>query len=88
MTRHPVLSLDDLPGEILIQAGDQSAVDRGEFFRLREQRVAAFEREYSSNLLRSYLGDVSQAARQAQLLRGTLYRLLKKYDLNPQDFRH
>ncbi|MBI2877183.1 MAG: sigma-54-dependent Fis family transcriptional regulator [Candidatus Tectomicrobia bacterium] len=87
MSSRPVLSLDDLPDEVVIQASDPAVVDRGGFFRLREQRMAAFEKEYLASLLRSCLGDVSQAAREAQLPRGTLYRLLKKYELDPKDFR-
>ncbi|MBI1987348.1 MAG: sigma-54-dependent Fis family transcriptional regulator [Nitrospinae bacterium] len=87
MIRHSVLSLEDLPDEVVIHAGDRSIADRGGFFQLREQRMAVFEKEYLANLLRAALGDVSRAAREARLPRGTLYRLLKKYELNPQDFR-
>ena len=47
----------------------------------------AFEREYLTNLLQFYQGDVSQAAREARIPRGTLYRLLKKHGLAAEDFR-
>jgi len=57
------------------------------FFELRTQRLAAFEREYLSGLLDRHRGDVSCAAREAQLPRGTVYRLLKKHGLAPKAFR-
>jgi transcriptional regulator of acetoin/glycerol metabolism len=34
-----------------------------------------------------HVGDVSRAAADAGMPRGTLYRLLKKHGLNPTDFR-
>lgn len=87
MTRNDVLLLDDLPDEIVTQAGESSGADRQGFFHLRAQRMAAFEKEYLASLLRSCAGDVSQAARNAWLPRGTVYRLLKKHGLNPDEFR-
>jgi transcriptional regulator of acetoin/glycerol metabolism len=61
--------------------------ERAGFFHVREQRLAVFEREYLTHLLQSYQGDVSQAAREACIPRGTLYRLLKKYGLVADEFR-
>lgn len=87
MTRHQILSLDDLPVEIAVQGGERRSTDRGGFFQVREQRITAFEKWYLTNLMRSCQGDVSAAARKAEIPRGTLYRLLKKHKLNPEDFR-
>jgi two-component system response regulator AtoC len=87
MSHGPILSLQDLPDDIVTQAGDRSVTDRAGFFQAREQRIAAFEMEYLTNLLQFHQGDVSQAAREACLPRGTLYRLLKKHGLAAEDFR-
>jgi len=87
MSERAIISLDDLPDEIVIQAGDQAPAVPGGFFQLRAQRVVAFEKEYLAEVLRRCRGDVSRAAREARLPRGTLYRLLKKHDLNADDFR-
>jgi DNA-binding NtrC family response regulator len=87
MTRHHVLTVEDLPVDIAVQGGERRRIDRGGFFQVRAQRIAAFEKWYLSNLLRSCQGDVSRAARKAELPRGTLYRLLKKHNVNPDDFR-
>jgi DNA-binding NtrC family response regulator len=87
MSHGPILSLQDLPDDLVAHAGDCSPASRGGFFQSREQRLTAFEREYLTNLLQFYQGDVSQAAREARLPRGTLYRLLKKHGLAAEDFR-
>ncbi|MDE3068582.1 MAG: sigma-54-dependent Fis family transcriptional regulator [Verrucomicrobiota bacterium] len=86
LTREATISPDDLPEEIATHAGD-SADQPGGFFQQRERRLVAFEKEYLAQLLQGCRGDVSAAAREAQLPRGTLYRILKKYALSPAEFR-
>jgi DNA-binding NtrC family response regulator len=54
---------------------------------LRDQHLAKFERQYLSDLLRRHDGDVKAAAVEAQLPRGTLYRLLKNHSLDAGRFR-
>jgi len=88
MCRQPMLSVEDLPDEVVVAAGDRPGVDNGGFFHVRGQRIAAFEREYLTGLLRASAGDVSQAARDARIPRGTFYRLLKKHDIDPAPFRN
>jgi transcriptional regulator of acetoin/glycerol metabolism len=61
--------------------------DAAGFFHLRERRLAAFEKEYLQAVLRDRSGDVAAAAVEAKLPRGTFYRLLKKHDINPAEFR-
>jgi DNA-binding NtrC family response regulator len=87
MCQQPVLAVEDLPDEVVVGAGERLADGSEGFFALRAQRVAAFEREYLAGLLRATGGDVSQAAREARIPRGTVYRLLKKHDLDPSAFR-
>ncbi|HEY4492766.1 MAG TPA: sigma-54 dependent transcriptional regulator, partial [Acidobacteriota bacterium] len=87
MTSHHLLTITDLPDEIIVQGGERRAKDRGGFFQVRSQRLHAFEKWYLANLLKACVGDVSRAAKKAELPRGTLYRLLKKHNLNPDDFR-
>jgi len=88
MCRQAVLSVEDLPDEIVVAAGDKPGAENGGFFYVRGQRIAAFEREYLTSLLRASGGDVSQAARDARTPRGTFYRLLKKHDIDPAAFRN
>jgi DNA-binding NtrC family response regulator len=87
MTNHHLLTIEDLPDEIVAQGGERRAKDRGGFFKVRAQRMAAFEKWYLTNLLKVCLGDVSRAARKAEIPRGTLYRLMKKHSLKAEDYR-
>ena len=81
------LTVDDLPEAIVAQASERSPEGEGGFFRFRRQRIEAFEREYLVGLMRTCQGDVPRAVREARIPRGTLYRLLKKHGLLPEDFR-
>lgn len=85
--RHEDLILEDLPEEIVARAKNPSRRPLGGFFHLRERCLATFEQDYLTTVLRACSGDVSAAAREAQLPRGTLYRLMKKHQLKPSGFR-
>jgi len=41
-----------------------------------------FEKEYFSNLLEIFDGNISKAARFAQIDRKTIYRIIKEYNIN------
>ncbi|MBI4408500.1 MAG: sigma-54-dependent Fis family transcriptional regulator [Gemmatimonadetes bacterium] len=82
-----VIRVENLPDEVVARSANRPIGNGEGFFRLREHHMAAFERQYLSQLLRGHVGDVSSAAAEARLPRGTLYRLLKKYGFNPSDFR-
>ncbi len=87
MTRGGVIGLDDLPDEIVACAGETRTRDATDYFCQREERLAAFEKEFLRNLLARCNGSIADAVREAHLPRATLYRLLKKHDFNPRDFR-
>ena len=89
MTRSPVAGVDDLPDEIVAAAGRVAGAEAGAvgFFAQRAEHVARFEKQYLSDLLGRHLGDVSAAAREARLPRGTLYRLMKGHGLDGASFR-
>jgi DNA-binding NtrC family response regulator len=89
LTRSPNAGIDDLPDEIVTAAGRATAAEAGAvgFFARRAEHVAAFEREFLTDLLTRHSGDVSAAAREARLPRGTLYRLLKGHAIDAAAFR-
>lgn len=89
MTRATTISLDDVPDELVTSSGRSTGAE-GEavgFFAERAAQTARFERQYLTDLLTRHLGDVSAAAREARLPRGTLYRLMKGHDLDAATFR-
>jgi DNA-binding NtrC family response regulator len=58
------------------------------FFTERGAYVARFERQYLTALLTRHAGDVSAAAKEAKVPRGTLYRLLKSHEIDAASFRN
>jgi two-component system response regulator HydG len=89
MTRQAVAGVDDLPDELVAAAGRAANAEEGAagFFAQRAEHVARFERQYLAELLARHAGDVSAAAREARLPRGTLYRLMKGHGLDGASFR-
>jgi DNA-binding NtrC family response regulator len=87
MTRGKLINAADLPDEIVSTAALKSHNDGNGFFDYRDERMAAVEKDYFHQLLSRYEGDVPAASSDAQLPRGTLYRLLKKHGLNAANYR-
>ncbi|MCX7391105.1 MAG: sigma-54 dependent transcriptional regulator [Planctomycetia bacterium] len=89
MTRSPIIAVEDLPDEIVVAAGQGAAIDAtaAGYFAMRDQHMAIFEKQYLNELLMRHGGDVSAAAREARLPRGTLYRLMKTNGIDGAMFR-
>lgn len=92
LTTRTMISLDDLPDELVASAGEGTVADGSPeaipgFFAQRDKFVTEFEREYLSTLLRKHQGNVKAAAVEADLPRGTLYRLMKNHHLDGEQFR-
>lgn len=85
MTQSPTAGVDDLPDDLVAAAGRTSAA--AGYFAQRAEHVARFEKQYLHDLLSRHSGDVSAAARDARLPRGTLYRLMKTHGLDGSAFR-
>lgn len=88
MTHHEVIQVEDLPDEVVSEAGNRAGKSKSGFFDRRAQHVLSFERQYFHDLMTTHQGDVTQAAAEAQIPRGTLYRLLNKHGLSPADYRN
>jgi DNA-binding NtrC family response regulator len=87
MSRRDIISADSLPDTVVAAAVTQSPGAQPGFFDLREHYIAAFEKDYLQRLLLTCRGNISQAATEARLPRGTFYRLLNRHQLEPADFR-
>jgi len=89
MTRSSMAGIDDLPDEVVSAAGRNASAEAEAvgFFAQRAVHVARFEKQFLTDLLARHLGDVSAAAREARLPRGTLYRLMKGHGLDGGQFR-
>ena len=98
LTADDVIGVDDLPDNVVTAAGKympdtsnelkQSSPSSGGFFALKATHVAEFEQHYLYEIMKRLHGDVSAAAKEAHVPRGTLYRLLKSHNIEPSRFRH
>jgi DNA-binding NtrC family response regulator len=84
-----MIGLEDLPDSLVVAAGAHKALPDGPagYFRVRDEHMAKVERQYLTELLRRHGGEVTSAALEAQLPRGTLYRLLKTHGIDAGSFR-
>jgi len=87
MTDGNHITVDNLPEDIVVAAGEFPVNDRKGFFKMRERKIEKFEKQYFKNLLDINQGNVTKAAEQAQIPRGTFYRMLKKNNIDPTNFR-
>lgn len=89
LVRRDRLEVDDLPEEIFVPptTASSSTSNSEGFFEQRSMHVNAFERSFLIRLLERCGGDVTKAAQAAALPRGTAYRLLKKHEIVPDDYR-
>jgi DNA-binding NtrC family response regulator len=87
MSRSPAITAEDLPEALVAAAVVQHAGPVPGYFELREQHVAAFEKDYLQRLLHTCHGNISQAAAEARLPRGTFYRLLNRHAIDLTQFR-
>jgi DNA-binding NtrC family response regulator len=88
LARGRVIGVDDLPEEIrgLAHKGG-AAVEADVSLSLKEAKQD-FERRYMEQLLRRVRGNVSEAARSAQVDRPYFYKKIKKYRIEPDSFRN
>jgi transcriptional regulator of acetoin/glycerol metabolism len=87
LTKESMISVDDLPDELVSAAGQGRSSGAVGYFDLREEHMARFDRQYLNELLVRHHGDVRTAAEEAKLPRGTLYRFMKKYGLDGGQYR-
>ena len=98
LTADDVIGVDDLPENVVTAAGKyladtsdelkQGTPSRAGFLALKATHVAEFEQHYLHEIMKRLHGDVSAAAKEARVPRGTLYRLLKLHNIEPSRFRH
>ena len=87
-SKRKTLSLDDVPGEILEQASGHSEQGRkGGFLGEKARVMEQFEFDYMVQVLKTCNGDVSAVARMADISRQSVYRMLTRLKLDPDDYR-
>jgi len=91
LTQDSIIRLENLPvifSELAIAAEDQSILDqKGAFQGQRERHLNQIEMSLLKRYLQESNGNVSEAARKAQIPRRTFYRLLTRHGLQGMQFR-
>lgn len=67
--------------------GDDGVGQESNFFALRKKHLEEFERKYLVCLLERFGGNVQMAQKHSGIPRATFYRMLKKYGIEPSEFR-
>jgi transcriptional regulator with PAS, ATPase and Fis domain len=87
LSQDDMIDVEDLPESLFAAVAPLGGPEATGFFQARQEHLHRFEREYLTNLLKKHQGNVKAAAEEAQLPRGTLYRLMKNHGLDGADFR-
>ncbi len=82
LATHPVIEADqiDFPG-------DNDQLTRLSFRELKQNVIAEFETKYIQNLLIAHRGNITKAAQSAQKERRTFWELVRKYNIDVEEFR-
>ena len=81
------VSLSGLPEKLLTQPADRKQITSETVYKnAKEKTLDAFNKEFIANILRLHKGNISKAAQAANMDRPNLYRLMKKYGIDPKDF--
>ena len=86
MSSSPLIGIEDLAAWAP-RGPDRSANQVENFREARKRIIEAFEKSYLRQLLADVHGNVSQAARCAGKSRTSLWNYVKKYSLNPRDYK-
>ena len=89
MCQRDVISVEDLPENIAhvgLSISSPKKCLKG-FFYEREMKMLAFEKAYLEDLMERCQGNISRAMNESKLPKGSLYRFLKKCDIDPGTFR-
>jgi len=84
-----VINVDDLPEylRLLKTSSKESASYVLSFKKAKQETIESFEKKYLKNILSKYKGNVSRAAKAAQITRPFFYEKIKKYGLAPKELR-
>lgn len=81
LTEHEILDVDDLTETVINKTKyypDQTAFDTMDFKQARNKFLNEFSKHYIESLMKKYQGNISEVARNANVSRRTIYRILQK----------
>ena len=91
LTEDTTIQLEHILADSINQTNSRNKIETSKnlpFNKAKSLAVSDFERSYLDSLMRQNNGNVTRAAIQAGKERRALGKLLKKYDLQPQAYKH
>jgi DNA-binding NtrC family response regulator len=76
------ISLSDLPENIISGSGSEGYVKGMPFKTAKRKWLESFEKKYFSDLLQDSSGNISRAAQKAGIDRKTIYRIMKRHNMD------
>ncbi|MCB1644310.1 MAG: sigma-54-dependent Fis family transcriptional regulator [Pseudomonadales bacterium] len=87
-SKRKTLTLEDVPVDIRLQFDSGSERSQmGGFLGEKARMLERFEYDYMVSVLKTCKGDISAVARMADISRQSVYRMLERLELNPNDYR-
>ncbi len=78
------ISLRDLPESLRANSTSDPSTDAPAYKVVRERWIDSRGRQYVADLLERHAGNVSAAAREAQISRKSFYELMRRFELHPR----
>ena len=85
LTANTIIQASDLPAEVT--SGDAEIAPGDCLHAPMREAKDTFEKSYIETILREAGGNVSEAARQARIARPYLHERIRKYEINPEQYR-
>ena len=81
---HDFIQIEDIPEEIKSYSDDHMMSDEmiNSYKKIKNEKILQFGRQYLIEMLKENRGNISQISRSSGLSRTTIYRMLKKYNIN------
>ncbi|MBI4446702.1 MAG: sigma-54-dependent Fis family transcriptional regulator [Acidobacteria bacterium] len=87
LTQGPYLDVPDLPREmVFVTAHCSHDISTDSFAAAKREAIRIFESEYLSKVLSENSGNISRSARQANITRSSLQRLLRRHHLKSRRY--
>ncbi len=82
------ITLNELPPHLNSNQHSQTQFRKASLSQVRNKAVEEVEKKYFLFLLKKHNGNITHISEEAGMTRRHIHRILKKYNFNPQQFRH
>ncbi len=88
LARGDKITLNELPPQFVSKRKSAASFPTSSLTEVRNKAVEEVEKKYFLFLLTKHKGNITRISEEAGMTRRHIHRILKKYDLDPQQYRH